>query len=209
MTDNMHMPGKPKNKGPVRTTALSGGFTLIETLVAVMILATSIAGPLSIASRSLNSSLIAKDQITAFFLAGDAIEYVRFVRDTNRLLGADWLTGAGTTPGTDLTPCQDPAGCYVDTTGNSYTDTNSNTPDIPVTCPASPSPCPVMNYNTTYSRFTYEPADTAIVRSPFTRKITLTSISASEQQLVVTVSWKDMGSSTRSINVTENIFGWQ
>ena len=185
-----------------------GGFTLIETLVAVLILASAIAGPLSIASHSLNNSLVAKDQITAFFLAGDAVEYVRFLRDTNRLLGADWITGAGTTTSTDLTPCQDPKGCYVDTTGNSYIDPNGNTPNVPVTCPSS---CPRMDYDTTNSRFTYQDVNTVplIVSSPFTRKIYLNAISATEQQLTVTVSWKDMGSTTRSINVSENIFAWQ
>ena len=71
------------------------GFTLIETLVAILILTTAIAGPLTIASRGLNAALIAKDQTTASYLAQDAIEYVRAVRDTNRLLGGDWLTGAG------------------------------------------------------------------------------------------------------------------
>ncbi len=186
-----------------------GGFTLIETLVAVLILASAIAGPLSIAAHSLSNSLVAKDQIVAFYLAGDAVEYVRYIRDTNRLLGADWLDGSGgTAAGTDLTPCQDAKGCYVDTTGNTYVDSNSNTPNVPVVCPAS---CPVMDYDSTNTRFTYESVNTVplIMRSPFTRKIYLNPISATEQQLTVTISWKDMGSTTRSINVTENIFAWQ
>ncbi len=98
------------------------GFTLIETLVAVMILATAIAGPLTLASRALNTSLIAKDQITAYYLAQDAIEYVRYARDTNRLQGGDWLSGAGAADQSkiiSLTNCVSATGCYLDSVSQS------------------------------------------------------------------------------------------
>src|SRR5438046_1665614 len=61
------------------------GFTIIETLVAIAILLLAIVGPLSIASTSLNSAYYAKDQVTAFYLAQEGIEYMRFLRDTNSL----------------------------------------------------------------------------------------------------------------------------
>src|SRR3569623_1101495 len=109
------MTGKLKN---IFRKNSARGFTLVETLVAVMILASAVAGPLSIASRALNNSLVAKDQITAYFLAQDAIEYTRFVRDSNTLGGGDWMTGAGATGGTDLSVCLGANGCYVDTTSN-------------------------------------------------------------------------------------------
>jgi prepilin-type N-terminal cleavage/methylation domain-containing protein len=66
------------------------GFTLVETLVAVLLLTVAIAGPLTIISKSLITALVAKDQVTAFFLAQDAVEYVRFVRDTNKLQDSAW-----------------------------------------------------------------------------------------------------------------------
>jgi len=183
------------------------GFTLIETLVAVMILASSIVGPLSIASRSLSNALVAKDQVTAFFLAQDAVEYVRYVRDTNRLLGADWILGTGgTASGIDLTtPCNTAQGCYLDTTAAVL-----GAGDIPTACNSSTG-CPLVNYDSTNSRFTYAAVSTSplITRSLFTRKITLTPISATEQQLTVTVSWKDVGSVVRTVVVNENIFAWQ
>lgn len=57
------------------------GFTLIETMVAVTILSLSIAGPLFTASRTMVATEISRDQLTASYLAQEAIEYVRALRD--------------------------------------------------------------------------------------------------------------------------------
>lgn len=175
------------------------GFTLLETLVAVTILATAIAGPLSIASRSLNNSLTAKDQITAFFLAQDAVEYVRFARDSNTLKGADWLTGSGgSEAGVDLTPCTNANGCYFDSTGNS--------PTAPSVCAASP--CAAISYDTTSSLFTYN-TGASISTSLFSRQVYLTAVNSNEEKISVTVSWRDVGNTLHSVNVYEYIFKWQ
>lgn len=69
------------------------GFTLIETLVAIMVLLIALAGPLTLAQQSLQSASISADQITAFYLAQDAMEYVRNVRDTNLINGNGWMDG--------------------------------------------------------------------------------------------------------------------
>ena len=59
----------------------SRGFTLIETLVAVSLLAVVIVAPMSLTTQSLSSAYYARDQMTAFHLAQEAIESVRSVRD--------------------------------------------------------------------------------------------------------------------------------
>ncbi len=56
-------------------------FTLIETLVAITILLIALAGPLTIASKGLSTAYYARDQITAFYLAQEGIEYIRNFRD--------------------------------------------------------------------------------------------------------------------------------
>lgn len=61
------------------------GFTLIETMVAVTILTLSIAGPLFTASRTMIAAQIARDQLTASYLAQEGVEYVRAMRDNEYL----------------------------------------------------------------------------------------------------------------------------
>jgi len=57
------------------------GFTLIEALVAVAILALSVGGPMYAASRALVAAQIARDKLTASYLAQEGVEYVRMLRD--------------------------------------------------------------------------------------------------------------------------------
>ncbi len=60
-------------------------FTIIETLVAITILMIAISGPLTSSFRALTASSAARDQMTANFLAQEAIELVRNVKDKNVL----------------------------------------------------------------------------------------------------------------------------
>jgi len=75
------------------------GFTLIETLVAITVLTIAIAAPLTLAAQSLLAAFNARDQVTAFHLAQEAIETVRAKRDHNLLeivkngANIDWLDG--------------------------------------------------------------------------------------------------------------------
>ncbi len=71
-------------------------FTLIEALVAISILVMSVVAPLTIVAQSMFQARYSKDQVTAIYLAQEAVEMIRYVRDRNmmqNLLGAelDWL----------------------------------------------------------------------------------------------------------------------
>ncbi len=61
------------------------GFTLVETLVAVLILMMVIIGPMTIASRGIQGSYFANEQVTAVFLAQEAMESIQQLRDDNAL----------------------------------------------------------------------------------------------------------------------------
>ena len=95
------------------------GFTLVESMVAVTILTIAVAGPLLTASRAIVAAKIARDQLTASYLAQKGVEYVRSVRDDHYLAayqtggsdvsGAAWssflsvCTGGGCIPGLEET----------------------------------------------------------------------------------------------------------
>ncbi len=189
------------------------GFTLIETLLAVLLLATAIAGPLTIASKGLSAALVAKDQISAFYLAQDAMEQVRFIRDSNTLGGGDWLTGAGAASGIDLTPCVSADGnaaCQLDSLGVF--------PAAPTACPGGI--CEFMRYDSGNNSFNYHNAATA----PYTPQRYLRTISiktpacnagggvCNTEEAVVTiqVTWSDLAGVTHmAIRVRENLLKWQ
>lgn len=155
------------------------GFTLIETFVAITILLTAITGPLTIASRGLSSAFLAKEQTTASYLAQEAIEYIRWKRDTNALAGSSWLAG--------LSACTSSA-CYVDVVRDTI---NS--------CVGS---CPSIAYNP--SSWFYD-----VSSSPgFTRTVQVTSLTSSESQIIVTVTWTS-GGGPHTVTAVENIFNWQ
>lgn len=63
---------------PVQTVR---GFTLVEALVAVTILALAVAGPLYTANQSLKAAETARYKLTALYLAQEGVEYARLVRD--------------------------------------------------------------------------------------------------------------------------------
>lgn len=189
------------------------GFTLIETLVAIMILTTAIVGPLTIAQKGLSATLVAKDQVTAFYLAQDAIEYVRFIRDTNRLRGAGWLAGLDGTANGHST-VDGVSGECVSADGSNVCSIDSLN-DIINSCQGS---CPAINYDsqTNGGYFTYATVNgSTIMRSLFTRTITVKTVQNDaggnpvEASVVVVVSWRDTGGVLRSVSVDENIFNWQ
>lgn len=67
-------------KSNIHTTR--SGFTLIETLVAISILLIAVVGPMVLVSNGIKISYFARDQITAVYLAQDAMEALRFIRDS-------------------------------------------------------------------------------------------------------------------------------
>ena len=184
-----------------RASSLLRGFTLIETLLAVLILATAIAGPLTIASKGLSTALVAKDETTAYYLAQDAVEFVRYARDTNKLKGYDWLAGNASFPRTVLTPCESSSGCYLDSLYNS--------PATPTACSGS---CPLLSYDASGDYYNYAGSAPTIFRRTIlitTPVGTAPNSNSDEASLTVSVSWSDLPGITHSVTVREELFNWQ
>ena len=160
------------------------GFTLIETLVAIMILTVSIAGPLTIATKGLSSAIFARDQITAFYLAQEAVEFVRNTRDQNSLHVPPvppWLTGLGD--------------CFADACKIDVKNTTISS------CGGS---CPPLLHDETTDFYNYEIGEP----SPFTRTVSLVTVDADEVAVNVTLSWRT-GVFVRTFTVKEHMRNWQ
>lgn len=188
------------------TAGGKNGFTLIETLVAVLILAVAIAGPLTIASQGLQTALVAKDQITAYYLAQDAIEYVRFIRDTNTLSGQPWLAGLDgtanghTNGGAAGGNCGSANGCNIDSVN-----------DKTSTCLGGP--CAALNYDQSNHYYNYNTISGTNPPTTFTRTVVIQTpvgTNADEALVTASVSWRDNAGNTHPPVVErENIFRWQ
>jgi Tfp pilus assembly protein PilV len=163
------------------------GYSLVEVLVAITILMLSIVGPITIASKSMQSAQYARQQTTAFFLAQEGISIANTIRNDTGVT-AYWdtsVTSWSWTTNPALAPCFDPDGCDIDFRDASLT---SN----------------VVNCSTVANcllRF-----DAGAARAAYTRVLTFT-LDGDEVRVVSRVSWDStlMGG-TQEVELTTSLF---
>lgn len=184
------------------------GFTVLETLVAVFILVLAITGPMVFAQSGLRTAFLARDQITAFFLAQDAIETIKNVRDDNALKGNDWLSRI-----TDECSANQSCLISVETLYDDFGDLDGDGDsdgigDVRIEkCPNELS-CPVLE-NDSIGRFGYTLSGDGITDSRFTRNVFVREIASGELQIVVEVKWtSNVRVDESRIVVQENIYDW-
>lgn len=166
----------------------ANGFTLIETLVAVTILSAAVAGPMVLSIKSIGSASVSQDQLVAFYLGQEVMEYVRNVRDTNLInSSSDWLNGLSACKG-----ASDSVGCYIDVKNNTIAD-----------CGASD--CPKLKFDG--QNYNYASGD----NSAFTRTVKIdNSIRADGDEAKVSVALKWTGKyGEKTMNLQDNIFNWR
>jgi len=175
------------------------GFTLIETLVAITVLMLAVTGPLVISQKGLSAAGYAKDQMTAYYLAQDAMEYVRAVRDAAVLNSvSDWLSVSGSSG--QLSVCNTSgATCTIDTRTSIGTVTQCT------------DPCAVrLTKNQTTFEYGYESLQ---LTTPFVRSVKIEKPSGgplvptdTEAKVTVTVTWPTLSGQTRNVTLVENLF---
>lgn len=166
------------------------GFTLVETLVAIAILVTAVTAAFTAAQNGLSSAEFSKNQVTAFYLAQEGIEYIRNLRDDNGINDRDWLYNIAETGN----PCELGHKCVVDAVNGSSG-----------TMSQCSSACPplMINSNGFYNQLTGS-------TTPFTREVLIESVGGSADEVAVTVTIKwSKGVVPVTFVARENLFNWQ
>lgn len=177
-----------------RKVGTKKGFTILETLIAITVLVFAITGPLSLVAGSIRTSGYARDSITAFYLAQEAIEYIRNTRDINALndglTAADWLRNieSGTNPNGTFT-------CI-----NDYGSENSKCSLLNggfyALYDCDPSGCVALSFTGAIGTIPYGGIAIASADSQFNREIWLERVpdglgaSSADQQVIVNVRIK-------------------
>jgi prepilin-type N-terminal cleavage/methylation domain-containing protein len=189
------------------------GFTLIETIVSIVILSSAIVGPMMLSAHSMKASRDAKLELEATHLAEEGIEIVHNVRDNNSAhdtsaLHENWMGS----PNQIFTHCN--LGCVPDVTKNSVSGVWAS--DVLVPCPSGVC--------TSKERVYYNP-DTGLydqgavtltspwTPSPFTRSIMVEAVGGggnpqSQVRVHVTVSYISYNGAMRTITMTEDLYNW-
>ncbi|MEY2641078.1 MAG: hypothetical protein RL150_471 [Candidatus Parcubacteria bacterium] len=182
-----------QKRQPQQHTIGTRGFTLLETLVAIFILVISITGPMVFAQSGLRASFLARDQVTAFYLAQDVIETIKNIRDENGLNGRDWLTSI-----CDESLANNNGVCVI------YLDTTLENPEA---SRCDGGLCPPL-YVDEFKRYVH--TGTPEEKSRFTRTVSVYETNDNiEAQIVVEVGWtSNVRIDESRIVVQENIFNW-
>jgi len=167
----------------------SKGFTLVETLVAIAILMIAIAGPLSVANKSLTAALYARDQLIASYLAQEATEVIYNIRDNNIKTGASFLDG--------LSPC------FGNSSSPSYCDVTASNP-ASLIYKGSAIDCTngCQLYLNTNNEYVSQSLGT---KTPFRRYFYIEALDPGEARLTVIVTW-NAGGVPNQIKVVTQLF---
>lgn len=189
-------------------STMTKGFTLVETMVAIGVLAIALVGPFVAIRTALVASYVARDQLIASQLAQEGMEYIRSVRDGNYLNGRAWLDGFNTVT-QNRNRCfsvttTDPTGsCALDPIrGDFHNAAPADQGMVGYTAFSGTGGIPLLNLNTS-SLYTQQ-AGTA---TSFRRGVKIATMSANEVRITVTVSWTTSGQ-TYSVVVTDYLQDW-
>lgn len=185
-------------------TTLKNGFTLIEAMVALLILTLAIIPTLAVTSSALDIAAVIQDDMIGAMLAQEGVEIVRSLRDYNWFACDEFSTGLV-------------GGPYIVDTDTNWDDCN---PGRSLTLASGNSSVLQIMTNILYGtkRYAHQPAalETAEL-SKFRRTVTINQVSAAELRVISEVSWFTKNKTTypgcpadtRCARVESHLYNWK
>ena len=193
------------------------GFTLVETLVAIIILMSATAGIMVISGGTVGTTALAKNTIIANALSQEGIEMIRAIRDTSVLnetpgSGSGWQGFIDTMGGVG-NGCFSNKGCIIQNIDEFYEDSGtppSPSPDMAIcadsTDPDLSSGCPFLTYDDGQG-YGYGTGE----ETPFQRTLFVECIdddaTCQEIKVYSEIVWKQ-GSAVKNVTSVEHLFHW-
>ncbi len=159
------------------------GFTLVETLVALVILTMALIPILAVSSSATRLSEVIKDDLVASGLTQEGIEVARAIRDTNWFNGRSFDNGLGT-----------------GVIGESMTYRVQWNSDTLISLGNNP---PLQLNDGVYS---YDPGGTA---AKFSRTVTITKVNGGELRVTSQVTWVTQTNNAKTISAESHLFNWR
>jgi prepilin-type N-terminal cleavage/methylation domain-containing protein len=105
----------------------SKGFTLIEALVAIAILSLSILAAFTAIQGNLQKVNVTQNKVVSYYLAGEAIEFIRNLRDENAIANFRSIETGGSAVGwlSGMSACVG-QNCYIDSPAKILTTCSCN-----------------------------------------------------------------------------------
>jgi len=191
---------KHRNKKNREQNKNTAGFSILEAMVSLSLLTMGILGALSLTSGNIGEALYSKDQITAFYLAQEAIEFVRNARNNNSNLPlSKWLVDSANV---DLSSCINGlVGCTIDVLDSG----------VIGQCDAQ-STCPYINYDNadTKKLYTYQNGSESY-ETIFQRWVKITKMNNEEREakVVATVKWTTKTGIVKKVELEEHLFNFK
>ena len=168
------------------------GFSLLETIIAIMVLTLAMTAVFSLVSHGIRSVSASSNEMVASFLASEGLEYIRNIRDVNVKGGKDALLNK-------FSDCFSSEGCVVD----AYNDTIA----------ACSVECPYLKFDSGLGVYNHATEAGNNVPTIFTRKILMEDVRTvggkkEEIRVRVIVSWPQFpgAAEKRSIELQTHLF---
>lgn len=176
-----------------------GGFTILETLVAALLLALALTGVAGLVQSSFQIARDYKDSITAAMLAQEGMEMVREQRDKNIATtgtSTRWLEGL----------VKPPTGSFIcdHSTQECIAKLQNDGTVVFERCLGDSDDCPFLRFDTSRGVFNHNSGTI----THFKRSIHVTRIGQAEAEVRVRIEWPGLVT-TKSLLLETHLFQWQ